>query len=123
MTDLSEQLTQEIELIFADWGQPATLDEVIQFFDATSGEIEESISSNAVTVIRGSERGFPLRATAAIPPDGSLNFLLKTSDVESNIVCGSSRIRIESQTFIITEMIASHFPGLTALSCQLDTTD
>ena len=115
---MQEITAPDSEQIFLDWGQPALLEEVQSYYDAVTGEMEESIVSSPLTLIVGPIENSRDQQTTAIHEQSARLFIARTLELPSSIDLLTARIDFAGQVFQIKSTVASHIPETIALECE-----
>ncbi|MCA8997251.1 MAG: hypothetical protein KDA80_09695 [Planctomycetaceae bacterium] len=110
----------DAKLMFSDWGEPATLKQVLSTYDPQSGLHLESVTEFPVTVIKTSVDLAQLGATEAQLPVNTTCFLIQTASIPSGVSLTSARLDDAQRSFAIQHVEDSAISGLTALFAVSD---
>lgn len=110
-------LQADTSRIFADWGQPAVLEEVESYYDPDTGQLEDSILSTPVLVLTGVVETQRSTATAASHPVSKRLFLIQATEVPLTVNLTTARIVSAGVTYRVEGLTQSHIPETIALHC------
>lgn len=115
---LAELSAADLECIFQDWGQAATLLEVEQRYDAVRGFLEEVRYSTPITVVAAGRGILDQAATAAAAPIDQSNFLMRESELPAAIVLTSARLNVGCRSYVVHRAHPSSLAGAVLLECR-----
>ncbi len=103
--------------IFADWGQPAVLEEVQAYYDPETAQMEESVVTTALNVLVGATQSELSKSTAALNPQQEILFVIQNDELPLNVNLNSARLIFNGTAFKVEAMTQSHIPATLALNC------
>ena len=105
-------------ILFADWGQPATLLETITYYDPDTGQVEQSEVETPIDVVSGPGRTSLNPETTATREQTTHVFLVRTEALTSDPSLVHSHLKVGEQKFRIINIESSPLSGLTLLHCE-----
>ncbi len=103
--------------IFADWGQPATLEEVQAYYDPETAQMEESVVTTSLSVLVGATQSELSKSTVALDPYQGNLFIIQNDELPLNVNLNSARLMFNGTAFKVEAISQSHVPATLALSC------
>lgn len=114
---LSDLALTDRNMLFADWGRPASLLQVTQFYDINTGLMDESTEVADVTVVAGQRMSHQSRTTGAECQDGECEFLVRDEELPIEIVWSLSRLVVGQCEYRILGTVTNPFDRTLLLKC------
>ena len=111
-------INEDMQLVFADWGRMAFLEEIENYYDPDTGMLEESIITSPLLVLASPVEDQPNASTTATTSKVEQLFIIRESDFPENVNFTTARIVLDGRSFSVAELTSSHIPASIALLCR-----
>jgi hypothetical protein len=105
--------TTSTDMLFADWGQPATLVRSSSTYDPATGQITTTATELNITVIPGPVATELSTATQALAPEEAHLFLMRSSDLPAAPELLQSALYWNAHNYAIRQLDESSQLGIT----------
>ena len=117
MRELMNLLQDDLERIFADWGEPATLLEIIRDYELETGQMVETRHGSEIQVIRGEDRPQLIGNISATLSLTRRLVLIRSRDLPNHIPLETARLAFAETTYEIRSIRESNQAGMMVLEC------
>jgi hypothetical protein len=114
----SEQLIDDRDRVFTDWGETVTLKQVAQSFDPASQQISETETELAVTAIVGAQPTMNVADAGGQLQSVDLALQIRSEDWTANAGDATWRALVRGQTYDVVKQIESADSQVIELHCR-----
>jgi len=111
----------DLDQLFADWGEPAQLEELTYFYDPGTGLMEESDSTIDVKVVASSRISNQGNGAVATNHDEHAVFLVRSADIPDGTDLSFTHLIVDGSRWSI-EKFRTTPAGLIAIDAKADRT-